>query len=203
MGQSSHKRRIKHFLTRRETAQKARKSHSRTPALWWTEKWILTLPLTASHFWDKQLLYIITHARGLVQLSFVSVCLFPFQPFSVHLNMAPTIVTSSIRILIRGFSKKTSIQKLWREKANMQNQSSLLAIFTRTSYLKDDWYSRSCCFQRIAAGATGHKTSEISLVSRGSSKICTKGCALLVLFISLFSNISIIIHIHHSFWCHT
>ena len=84
----------------------------------------------------RELVYLTlgAHARGLRYLSCVcvcvcvcvypSVCLFQVQllqrTFTPAINDSRGFLVGFSWILIRGFSKKPSLQKLWREKANMQ-----------------------------------------------------------------------------------
>ena len=72
------------------------------------------------------LLTLVAHARGLLYLSCVYVCLSPSVPALATLLQRPAnndthgCLLGFSWILTREFSKKPSVRKLWREKGNMQ-----------------------------------------------------------------------------------
>ena len=109
----------------------------------------------------------------------VSVC-YRSSSYSVRFNLQPTAL---FWIEARGFSKKPSVQKLWREKANMQMSSnSQRAVFTQlrgptkhSSYVKGNGWVE-CCF-RDYYWRNRRETSEIQAKAYTGQRGTLRACA--------------------------
>ena len=86
----------------------------------------------------------------------LSVCLFPlWRPLKPETNDTHWFLLGFSWILIRGFSKKTPVQKLWREKAKVRRQPLSRSFGTNeTQQLREGQLVGRMLLQRLATGAS-------------------------------------------------
>ena len=114
----------------------------------------------------------------------LSVC-YRSSCFSVRLYLQPTI----LRGLSQAFLGKicvnfrTSVEKLWREKANMQmigaHRQPLSRSFgtNETQQLRESQLVGRMLLQRLATGATGVKQARYNIQAKGGSEALVRACA--------------------------